>query len=202
MYKPPNKDSYLARYSSRDFKQSEIGEPILDTVVQPGDLLYFPRGTIHQAETIGDSHSLHITLSVYQKNSWCDFFKKLLPQALEQATKTDKYFREGLPLHYLKYFGVARNENISKDIRNAFKKKVKTLFTRLIDYIDIDSVADMMAKDHIHDYLPPSLNEIEEEHSVMKDGLIMVGNGIIESNNGVGIEISTKIRLLRSHCIR
>jgi uncharacterized membrane protein len=25
-----------------------IGDPILDVVLEPGDLLYFPRGTIHQ----------------------------------------------------------------------------------------------------------------------------------------------------------
>ena len=26
----------------------ELGEPILDVVLEPGDLLYFPRGTYHQ----------------------------------------------------------------------------------------------------------------------------------------------------------
>ena len=31
-----------------NFSQSEMGEPILDTVLEAGDMLYFPRGTIHQ----------------------------------------------------------------------------------------------------------------------------------------------------------
>jgi hypothetical protein len=33
------------RYSSRDFSQDELGDCILETVLQPGDLLYLPRGT-------------------------------------------------------------------------------------------------------------------------------------------------------------
>ena len=31
-----------------NFSQAEIGEPILDVTLEAGDLLYFPRGTIHQ----------------------------------------------------------------------------------------------------------------------------------------------------------
>ncbi len=35
---------------------------------QAGDLLYFPRGTIHQAQTpAGVDHSTHLTLSTYQR---------------------------------------------------------------------------------------------------------------------------------------
>lgn len=35
-------------YSVGNFDQSEIGSPVLDVILQAGDLLYFPRGTIHQ----------------------------------------------------------------------------------------------------------------------------------------------------------
>ena len=31
-----------------NFTQEEIGDPILDTELAAGDVLYFPRGTIHQ----------------------------------------------------------------------------------------------------------------------------------------------------------
>ena len=34
--------------SLANFSQDEIGEPILDVILEAGDLLYFPRGTIHQ----------------------------------------------------------------------------------------------------------------------------------------------------------
>ncbi|XP_076678970.1 bifunctional lysine-specific demethylase and histidyl-hydroxylase NO66 [Andrena cerasifolii] len=199
LYKPQNENEYLPRYSSRNFSDSEIGEPILDTVVNAGDLLYFPRGTIHQGETLDDTHSLHITLSVYQKNSWGDFIEKLLPCALEIAIENDTAFRKGLPLDYLRYCGFIHSENQS-DAKEEFKKTVKDLCHKLVDYIDIDKAADLMAKNHIHDFLPPALSVNEQDCSVAQDGEQMTANGIVE--NRVEIEPDTKIRLLRSHCIR
>ena len=38
-----------------------------------GDLLYLPRGTIHQAEALRGDHSLHLTISANQRNTWLDF---------------------------------------------------------------------------------------------------------------------------------
>lgn len=69
----------MPRESSRNFQQNEIGSPILEVTLKAGDILYFPRGTIHQARAINDMHSLHITLSVYQKNSWADLLELVKP---------------------------------------------------------------------------------------------------------------------------
>lgn len=199
MYKPRNQNEYLPRYSSENFSQFEIGEPILDTIVNEGDLLYFPRGTIHQGETIDNTHSLHITLSVYQKNSWGDFLEKLLPNALTTAIKENYEFRKGLPIDYLRYCGYVHSE-IQNNSKDKFKEKIKHLLSKLIDYIDIDEAADLMAKNHIHDFLPPVLSESERECSVTQDGEKMIENGIV--NNRVEIEPDTRFRLARSHCIR
>ena len=35
-----------------NLKQDDVGEPILDVILEAGDLLYFPRGTIHQVLTL------------------------------------------------------------------------------------------------------------------------------------------------------
>ena len=35
---------------SGNFSEADLGRPILDVVLDPGDLLYFPRGTIHQVK--------------------------------------------------------------------------------------------------------------------------------------------------------
>ncbi|XP_017878753.1 ribosomal oxygenase 1 [Ceratina calcarata] len=199
LYKPRHKHEYLSRFSSRNFLQSEIGEPILDTVVNAGDLLYFPRGTIHQGETIDDTHSLHITLSVYQKNSWGDFIEKLLPDALSNAVESDCEFRKGLPPDYLRYCGWLYDD-VETDVKEAFKMKIKHLCTKLIEYIDVDMAADLMAKNHIQEFLPPVLSETEKKCSVLEDGLRMIANGAVE--NRVQIELDTRIRLLRYHCIR
>lgn len=60
-----------------NFSQADIGKPILDVVLEEGDLLYFPRGFIHQGDCQPDAHSLHITISSYQKNSWGDLLTKV-----------------------------------------------------------------------------------------------------------------------------
>lgn len=194
---PLNENEYLPRYSSKNFDQSEIGEPIVDTIVEAGDLLYLPRGTIHQGETIDNAHSLHVTLSVYQRNSWCDFLEKLLPQTLKRAAEVDSRFRQGLPLGYLRYTGIAYDTN---DKKSVFKEKIKNLICQLIDYIDVDNAADLMAKDHIHDFLPPFITKDEQECSVVENGEIMVENGVVK--NRTEITPDTRIRLLRAHCIR
>lgn len=77
VYKPLSKEEMLPKNSSMNFEQKEIGEPIIDCTLEPGDLLYFPRGYIHQANACDDVHSLHITVSCYQKNSWGDFLAKV-----------------------------------------------------------------------------------------------------------------------------
>ncbi|KAL2715006.1 bifunctional lysine-specific demethylase and histidyl-hydroxylase NO66 isoform X3 [Vespula squamosa] len=199
LYKSLKNSDYLPRYPSKDFDQSELGELILDTVVEAGDLLYLPRGTIHQGETIYNCHSLHVTLSVYQKNSWGDFLEKLLPDALRKAIANDSHFREGLPLDYLKYFGFVHSKNKS-DYRNSFKENIEYLLNRIVEHIDIDKAADEMAKSHMHDFLPPVLVDYERQCSIAQDGERMIKEGIVE--NHAEIELSTKIRLLRSHCIR
>ena len=35
-------------FSTENLTDADLGEPILDVVLEAGDLLYFPRGTIHQ----------------------------------------------------------------------------------------------------------------------------------------------------------
>lgn len=83
----------LARYSSHDFKKEDIGEPFMEVTLNAGDTLYFPRGTIHEGRTDPESHSLHITVSVYQNTSFVDLLEQIVPKALDTAAKNDVEFR-------------------------------------------------------------------------------------------------------------
>lgn len=49
-------------------------------VLEPGDLLFLPRGFVHQAEALATSAaeaqpSLHVTLSTAQNNAWADLLE-------------------------------------------------------------------------------------------------------------------------------
>jgi len=52
------------------------GAPVLDVTLQPGDLLYLPRGWLHAATT-SDTDSLHLTVGV-NVYSWVDAFRAAL----------------------------------------------------------------------------------------------------------------------------
>jgi Cupin superfamily protein len=54
------------------------GEPAHDLVLRPGDMLYLPRGWLHEALT-SDSDSLHLTVGV-NVVTWLDAFKAALEE--------------------------------------------------------------------------------------------------------------------------
>ncbi|XP_055423857.1 ribosomal oxygenase 2 isoform X4 [Bubalus kerabau] len=69
---------------------------------KPGDLLYFPRGTIHQADTPeGLAHSTHVTISTYQNSSWGDFLLDTISGLVFDTAKADVALRAGIPRQLL-----------------------------------------------------------------------------------------------------
>jgi hypothetical protein len=71
--------------------KDQIGPPTLEALVRPGDLLYMPRGHVHEAFT-SDDVSLHLTVGI-KVFRWLD----LLRQALDEAAARDVRFRGALP---------------------------------------------------------------------------------------------------------
>lgn len=98
----------LPRSHSGDFSHSEIGQPFRTVDLQRGDLMYLPRGVIHEART-SSAMSSHMTISVYQKTAYVDFLSALFPLALDAAfeSRATEAFRRGLPVQYLSYMGSA-----------------------------------------------------------------------------------------------
>ncbi|KAL2634862.1 hypothetical protein R1flu_006341 [Riccia fluitans] len=160
-YKPRSLDDVLPKFSSPDFSQDEIGEPILDEILEPGDLLYMPRGTIHQAEATSDTHSLHITVSVGQRNTWSDYLELALPRALELAWEDHLLLRESLPRDFATYMGVAHSDK-DDPRRAAFLERVILCMDRLVKSGPWDSAVDQMAVKFIQSRLPlPHMLESE-----------------------------------------
>jgi hypothetical protein len=71
--------------------RGSLGPPTQEAIVRPGDLLYMPRGHIHEAFT-SDSVSLHLTVGV-KVFRWAD----LLREALDAVSGRDARFRGSLP---------------------------------------------------------------------------------------------------------
>jgi ribosomal protein L16 Arg81 hydroxylase len=69
------------------------GAPAREFTMNPGDLLYLPRGTVHDA-TANDAASLHLTIGVAPL-TWAGFLQILL----QDAAAHDVRLREGMPRH-------------------------------------------------------------------------------------------------------
>uniref|UniRef100_A0A665WPH5 Bifunctional lysine-specific demethylase and histidyl-hydroxylase n=1 Tax=Echeneis naucrates TaxID=173247 RepID=A0A665WPH5_ECHNA len=186
-------------FSPANFDQADIGKPILEVVLEAGDLLYFPRGFIHQGDCLPDAHSLHITISSYQKNSWGDLLEKVVPAALEIAMEEDVEFRQGLPLDYLTFMGI-QNSDKDDTRRSKFLSRIETLMKKLVDYAPVDAAVDQKAKDFLHDCLPPVLTP-EELASSVKGAPVRWERGRVMDVGGC-ITPQTQVRLLRAGCAR
>lgn len=157
VYPPRNEVETLPRESSDNFQQDEIGAPALTVTLRPGDLLYFPRGWIHQAKTVCNKHSLHITLSAYQKTSYADLFEELTAQAVKTAINSELQFRDGLPIDIWNHFGETYRQFEGDQRRTLIKNGIKHMFNSLIDHLDVDDAVDKLAIKYQREALPPVL---------------------------------------------
>ncbi|XP_058040976.1 ribosomal oxygenase 2 isoform X2 [Ahaetulla prasina] len=115
--------------------------------VEPGDMLYFPRGTIHQADTpLGTSHSTHITISMYQNNSWRDYLLDMVPGLLLDIAKEDAEFRKNIPRQLL----------MKMDLSDS-SKHLSSFLKRLEGHLENGRKlrSSYMKKDFITSRLPP-----------------------------------------------
>ncbi|KAJ1481442.1 hypothetical protein T484DRAFT_1899432, partial [Baffinella frigidus] len=155
VYAPRNKDEEMPRYSSGNLEQGETGKPVLEADVEAGDLLYFPRGYIHQARSAKGTHSLHVTVSYGYRNAWYDYLKIALNQALETAVREDVTLRRGLPHDFFDVMGApfvgegGKKEARRKEITATANRLMATVSGRL----DLDEAADERARQFLRERL-------------------------------------------------
>ena len=76
----------------RSITDENVGEPVHEVRMRPGDLLYLPRGVIHEA-ACGEEPSIHLTLYNYAYR-WRD----LLCDIVERLAEQDVALRRSVPL--------------------------------------------------------------------------------------------------------
>nr|XP_033799488.1 ribosomal oxygenase 2 isoform X2 [Geotrypetes seraphini] len=138
--------------------ESCIGKPTHEFILKPGDILYFPRGTIHQADTpAGGLHATHLTISTYQNSSWGDFLLDVIPGLVFDAMKDILDLRRGMPRQLLMVDTGESSQRLSGLLRS--------LADRLEGRKELQSSC--MKKDFIMNRLPPFLGS---DHSLLVPG--------------------------------
>jgi ribosomal protein L16 Arg81 hydroxylase len=115
VYKP----SYRLPLESR-LVDGALGKAVLLPELEPGDLLYIPRGFVHRAHTT-DASSLHLTIGV-QSWHWVD----VLHRAVDALAEQDSLLRGTVP-------PAATNASLARQVRK--------LLGRMANAADIDAAA-------------------------------------------------------------
>lgn len=117
VYEPLTEAAKLPRQSSADFRDVDdvlsVGDygNRLEETLEPGDVLYLPRGFVHHAKTLHDHTSLHVTLSTHRQNTWADFLERLLDHSMTKLAAAEYTARQALPRDYLHVFGLQHAGN-------------------------------------------------------------------------------------------
>lgn len=101
-------DSYVPfPIQTTDTPFEKVGPPIHEFFLKPGDLLYLPRGYVHEAST-SKNHSLHLTVGLYAI-TWADL--------ISEVARNTQSLRQALPKNMLN-----RNEYYALDneVKEAF----------------------------------------------------------------------------------
>ncbi|GIY41994.1 ribosomal oxygenase 1 [Caerostris darwini] len=198
LYNSIDENEVLARKSSQDLKEDEIGEPFMEVELKAGDMLYFPRGVIHQAKSAPDVHSLHLTVSTNQLNTWGDLLLDGFIDAVEQATENDVEFRKTVPKDIFDYAG-SLSVSANSPERQEFLEKTSSLMHKALDYFSVEHIVDSAALNFMHKSLPPVFTQMEKACSVH-------GNGAEFKNGKVHLKqnltLNNKIRFIRKRAVR
>ena len=130
VYAPLSINETLPRYSSHNLDESELGTMIGEVTLRAGDVLYLPRGFVHQAVTIDDGDedeavsgdgngsgglpacgSLHLTVSTGRQHTWRDLLEFGLTGALDALTSANTEWRETLPANLHDVAGVVHSND-------------------------------------------------------------------------------------------
>jgi len=121
------------RFSSAEFSKEERKRleesKYVEIILEPGDLMYMPRGTIHEAFCIAndddeegkgdDEASLHLTISVNQRNTFADILEHVFSDALADAVNTNVELRRCPPRDFLR--NLTRLDETDSNFRSSKK---------------------------------------------------------------------------------
>lgn len=156
LHAPHSEADILPRASSSDYGSGEAGELMLETTLQPGHLLYLPRGTAHSAATASATASLHVTISVCHRRTWADLLALALPAALEAAAAETVDLRRSLPIGSTRTMGLAHEGDAElAHARAVFVQAARRAADAVVNALPLDAAVDALAVDWVQARVPP-----------------------------------------------
>lgn len=162
IYKRVEDSAELAMESSGPLPPSLVGEVEEEVLLEPGDMLYLPRGTVHSATSDKEQHSTHVTISTYQRQSGYDFISSTTQQLLDDLALKMLRLRQGLPL---KYFEGKQTAELRRNVASLYRDLAEAIEEGVAD-----AAFEHATKEYAIDFMlnrlpPPSLEPAGEPSS-------------------------------------
>ncbi|MGW6216354.1 JmjC domain-containing protein [Streptomyces sp. NPDC055109] len=111
----------------------DLGEPLVDVVLMPGDFLYIPRHAAHETLAVnGDTASLHVTATAR-----IEMWSQILISVVRRVVQENSEFAD-LP-HFAATGKPCRVEDLQKKIENLIASLERLDIDREIDYLISES---------------------------------------------------------------
>lgn len=149
-----------------------VGEPLVDRVLNPGDLLYIPREYPHEALTSQDSASLHLSVAVHPTR-WRD----LMLEGLKTVLDTDPRFSEPLPARFLRDQSACPSETF------------RDLWDAALEQLDVKKAVAQLGTDFCFNLRPianDQFGELSRLHSMTAESLLERRPGMLCQLNRKG----------------
>lgn len=170
LYDPQEEVDYLSRHSSEDYTPAQFPTPKHTLTLKAGDVLYMPRGTVHQGYTTAKTHSLHVTFSANQMNSWADLFQQAARHSIETLAANNIEWRRALPVDAMRVLGAVSHPEFRAsfgqlpladsdadtraEMQTRFRELATELSLLLADEANIDVCADVYGKETVRKLQP------------------------------------------------
>lgn len=133
----------------------EVGEPQVEFELKAGDTAYIPRGYMHDAASLADETSLHVTLGLVSK-TWAD----LVLEAISKAALETDGLRRALPPGY------ANRQFDRGPAREQFRAFVEELAKRA----ELDEPLDIIAEDYLKSRTPDMAGIVRHASRPVSEG--------------------------------
>lgn len=182
-------DSYLSLPLEEDRQPvpaDKLGVPIHEVYLTAGDLLYIPRGQVHEALT-SECSSLHITVSIHPFR-----FADLMSSALSLMSQQNLSLRKSLPIGFL-------NNGETKDL---LKSQFKELLELISSNAEFEEALDHLAERFFSKMTPlpdGHFTQIDEFKNINIETIVKKRDGmfcrIVKEKDSVSIEFpGNKVR--------
>jgi hypothetical protein len=126
-------------------------KPLCELDLAPGDLLYLPRGFVHDALTL-DQASIHLTVSLHPY-TWLDVFEELIAEA-----RRDSRFRKSLEVGFAQGTGVS----------SLMKEEFATLLNTFSKNANLETAIDKVAAHFISTRPPLFENQLNSLNNIRR----------------------------------